>query len=71
MLHDPKIIKVVFYVTGTILLGLIMIFLKLCGIITASWVWCLAPFWIPIFMSFSFWLAYIILKYIANYLEGP
>ena len=29
------------------LLGLIFIVLKLVGVITWSWVWVLAPFWIP------------------------
>lgn len=29
------------------LLGLIFITLKLTGVITWSWVWVLAPFWIP------------------------
>lgn len=30
------------------LLGITFIILKLCNIITWSWVWVLAPFWIPV-----------------------
>jgi hypothetical protein len=29
------------------LLGILFITLKLCGVIAWSWVWVLAPFWIP------------------------
>ena len=38
------------------LLGLIFIVLKLVGVITWSWVWVLAPFWIPtaIFLAVLF-----------------
>ena len=33
-------------VTG--LLGILFITLKLCGVINWSWLWVLAPFWIPL-----------------------
>lgn len=29
------------------LIGVVFIILKLCGVIAWSWVWVLAPFWIP------------------------
>lgn len=29
------------------LLGIVFIILKLCGVINWSWLWVLAPFWIP------------------------
>lgn len=29
------------------LLGIVFVVLKLCGVINWSWVWVLAPFWIP------------------------
>jgi hypothetical protein len=41
------------------LLGLIFIVLKLVGVITWSWVWVLAPFWIPVaffVVLFLIWL---------------
>lgn len=34
------------------LLGIVFIVLKLCGVISWSWWWVLAPFWIP-FVLFS------------------
>ena len=30
------------------LLGVVFIVLKLCGVISWSWLWVLAPFWIPV-----------------------
>lgn len=29
------------------LLGIVFVVLKLCGVINWSWLWVLAPFWIP------------------------
>lgn len=34
-------------------LTLIFIILKLCGIINWSWIWVLAPSWIPIFLAIA------------------
>lgn len=34
-------------ISATSLLGIVFIVLKLCGIINWSWLWVLAPFWIP------------------------
>lgn len=33
------------------LLGIVFIILKLCGAITWSWVWVLAPIWIDVLLS--------------------
>lgn len=33
------------------LLGIVFIILKLTGVITWSWVWVLAPFWIPLALT--------------------
>lgn len=33
------------------LLGIVFIVLKLTGVITWSWVWVLAPFWIPLVLT--------------------
>lgn len=30
------------------LLGIVFVVLKLCGVINWSWLWVLAPFWIPL-----------------------
>ena len=35
------------------LLTLIFITLKLCGVITWSWIWVLAPFWISLVLTFG------------------
>jgi hypothetical protein len=35
------------------ILGLIFITLKLCGVISWSWLWVLAPFWIPLAILLS------------------
>lgn len=33
------------------LLAIVFIILKLCGVITWSWVWVLAPLWIPVLVG--------------------
>lgn len=44
------------------ILGLIFITLKLCGVIGWSWLWVLAPFWIPLVaLMVLFAAAFIIL----------
>lgn len=35
------------------LLGIVFIVLKLCGVISWSWWWVLAPFWIPFVLFFG------------------
>lgn len=47
-MSNSKNVTVNFPIFG--ILGLIFITLKLTGHITWSWVWVLAPFWIPIAM---------------------
>lgn len=41
-------------VSIVVLLGLLFIGLKLGGVITWSWVWVLAPFWIPFSLLLAF-----------------
>lgn len=49
------------------LLGLTFIVLKLCGVIGWSWLWVLAPFWIPLsivlailgFVGFCFFMSWL------------
>lgn len=41
-------------------IGIVLIILKIVGIISWSWVWVLAPLWIPILMAISLWLLLII-----------
>lgn len=36
------------------ILGVILIVLKLLGVIHLSWLWVLAPFWIPLVISLGF-----------------
>jgi hypothetical protein len=44
------------------LLGTLFITLKLCGIITWSWWWVLAPFWIPLAIVIFIILVILTLK---------
>ncbi len=52
------------------LLGLTFIILKLCGVITWSWIWVLAPFWglfgIIIAILFIFASSWIIIKIVGG-----
>ena len=50
---------------GTIL-GLIFIVLKLCNIISWSWVWVLSPFWISWGISFLIIIVTIIIALISK-----
>lgn len=45
-------------------LGIAFIVLKLIGVISWSWLWVLAPFWIPISVGVLFILVWIVLKII-------
>lgn len=38
------------------LLLLIFITLKLCGVITWSWVWVLSPFWVPLLLALALYM---------------
>ena len=44
------------------MLGIVFIVLKLCGVISWSWVWVLAPFWIV----FLIWLVFVIIILILS-----
>lgn len=44
------------------LLTILFIGLKLCKVITWSWVWVLAPFWIPIALVLVFIVIILLLK---------
>ncbi|MDO8539493.1 MAG: hypothetical protein Q7S40_03565 [Opitutaceae bacterium] len=44
-------------------LGLLLIALKLCGILTWAWAWILAPLWIPVVLrALDKWLGRILEK---------
>lgn len=43
------------------LLALVFIVLKLCGVISWSWIWVLAPIWIPIAFVFGIVIVCIII----------
>ena len=46
-----------------VILGFIFIILKLCGVITWSWVWVLCPIWISIIIAtIAFIVCYIIIN---------
>lgn len=42
------------------LLTIVFITLKLCGVITWSWWWALAPIWIPIAIAIIIGICYVI-----------
>ena len=42
------------------LLTLIFIVLKLCKVIAWSWIWVLAPLWIPIGIAIALWIIIIV-----------
>lgn len=45
------------------LLGVAFVVLKLCGVISWSWVWVLAPFWIPIVLSILLIIIFAVILY--------
>lgn len=53
-MSESKKVTVQFPIIG--LLGLIFITLKLTGHITWSWMWVLAPFWIPLAIALVIFL---------------
>lgn len=54
MSNETKSVSVNFPILG--ILGLIFITLKLTGYITWSWLWVLAPFWIPLAIALFIFL---------------
>ena len=48
------------------LLTIAFIVLKLCGIISWSWIWVLSPIWISAVLGLSFILIIIIIKFLVN-----
>jgi len=57
-MSNSKNVTVNFPIFG--ILGLIFITLKLTGHITWSWLWVLAPFWIPLTFALTFALVIIL-----------
>ena len=49
------------------LLGIAFIILKLCGVITWSWGWVLAPIWIPWAVALVLWVAVVIKIIVKSY----
>lgn len=58
MSNETKSVSVNFPILG--ILGLIFITLKLTGYITWSWLWVLAPFWIPLAIALFIFLLFAI-----------
>lgn len=48
------------------LLAIAFIVLKLCGVISWSWVWVLAPIWIPLALVLGILIVFIIILGISN-----
>ena len=48
-------------------LAIVFIILKLCGVITWSWLWVLAPLWIPISVALLIVLILFIIYTIKGY----
>lgn len=63
-MSESKRVTVEFPIVG--LLGLIFITLKLTGYINWSWLWVLAPFWIPLALAFLLILAAFIIDTFIN-----
>jgi hypothetical protein len=61
---NSKNVTVQFPILG--ILGLIFITLKLTGYITWSWLWVLAPFWIPISIGILIFLIVFIIALIRG-----
>jgi hypothetical protein len=63
-MEDRKVVVKRTGITFLDILTIAFIVLKLCGVITWSWVWVLAPLWIPIaliiIIVFIVWLVYFI-----------
>ena len=58
-----KATKTQLYTIGTLdLLAVVFIVLKLFGVITWSWLWVLAPWWIPLTFALGIMIASITVK---------
>ena len=47
-----------------------VIVLKICGVITISWLWLLAPLWIPFGIGVVMAIIFVILYLIESYIKG-
>lgn len=47
-----------------------VIVLKICGVITISWLWLLAPLWIPFGIGVVMAIIFVILYLIESYVKG-
>ena len=63
-MSESKNVTVNFPIFG--ILGLIFITLKLTGHITWSWMWVLAPFWIPLAIAAVIFLVVFIVAMFTN-----
>lgn len=52
------------------LLTIAFIVLKLCKVITWSWVWVFAPLWIPVAVVFAIMIIYLIVVVIGMAIDG-
>lgn len=51
------------------LLGTVFIVLKLCKVITWSWLWVTAPFWIPLAVAVVLYLIGLIMKLVVKLIK--
>ena len=49
------------------LLGIAFIILKLCGVITWSWGWVLAPIWMPWAVASVLWVLAVVIVIVKSY----
>ena len=47
-------------------LGVVFIVLKLCKVISWSWLWVLAPFWIPLGIAIVFLIVVVIMAFLSK-----
>jgi len=52
------------------LAAIAVIILKICGVITISWLWLLAPLWIPFGFGVVMSIIFVILYFIESYIKG-
>ena len=71
MFENKEQIKIFSYIVIVIFFSLLFVFLKINNIITWSWLWVLSPIWIPSFIIISFFVAFVVLKFLSHFLEGP
>jgi hypothetical protein len=63
-MSESKNVSINFPIFG--ILGLIFITLKLTGHITWSWLWVLAPFWMPLTIALTIFVVVFIVAMIFN-----